>query len=64
MYPQASIKEIWQALKEIAQEVLVSNGRTYGGGLYKLEPKELANIRIYDPPSPLLTIKDCQPELF
>lgn len=35
---------IWQALKSIAPEVLIGEGRVYGGGLYKLEPGELANV--------------------
>ena len=32
---------VWQALNEIPPETLVSSGRTYGGGLHKLEPHEL-----------------------
>jgi hypothetical protein len=32
---------VWKALNEIPTETLVSSGRTYGGGLHKLEPKEL-----------------------
>lgn len=31
-------------LNSIPDEHLVSNGRNYGGGLYKMEPKELANV--------------------
>jgi adenine-specific DNA-methyltransferase len=35
---------LWQALNEIAPETVMGEGRVYGGGLHKLEPKELANI--------------------
>ena len=35
---------IWQALSSVTAEHLVSQGRTYGGGLHKLEPGELANM--------------------
>ena len=31
-------------LSDIAPEVLMGEGRVYGGGLYKLEPGELLNI--------------------
>jgi adenine-specific DNA-methyltransferase len=37
-------RRIWKALNSIAPEVLMGEGRVYGGGLYKLEPKELTNI--------------------
>ena len=32
---------VWKALNGIPPETLVSSGRTYGGGLHKLEPREL-----------------------
>ncbi len=38
-----SLKNIWEALNKISAESLLSEGRVYGGGLHKLEPKELAN---------------------
>ncbi|MCL4512153.1 MAG: class I SAM-dependent methyltransferase [Bacteroidetes bacterium] len=38
-----SLKKIWEALGRISAGSLVAEGRVYGGGLHKLEPKELAN---------------------
>jgi len=35
---------VWRALSSVTSESLIGHGRTYGGGLYKLEPKELANL--------------------
>jgi adenine-specific DNA-methyltransferase len=37
---------VWQLLSRIGPELIRSCGRVYGGGLYKLEPKELANIPV------------------
>jgi hypothetical protein len=39
-------RAIWEALSSITAEKLVGEGRVYGGGLYKLEPKELCNVRL------------------
>jgi hypothetical protein len=55
LYPkgrlQAALKEhpelqarIFEALQRITPAQLVSQGRVYGGGLHKVEPKELAHI--------------------
>ena len=54
LYPKSSfakqfkdktvLAEIWRSLNEIPPETLVSSGRTYGGGLHKLEPRELMQI--------------------
>jgi hypothetical protein len=38
------IRRVWNDLNEIAPELLLGEGRVYGGGLHKLEPKELANV--------------------
>ncbi|MCI0692493.1 N-6 DNA methylase [candidate division KSB1 bacterium] len=54
LYPKPSLKKmiderpellrtIWQNLNEIPVEVLIGEGRVYGGGLHKMEPRELAN---------------------
>jgi len=37
-------KAAWKALSSVASESLIGHGRTYGGGLHKLEPRELANL--------------------
>jgi adenine-specific DNA-methyltransferase len=57
LYPRASLERfirrdaerarlVWQLLSCIGADVLRDCGRVYGGGLYKLEPKELANIPV------------------
>lgn len=38
------IRDVWKVLNKIAPNQLLEEGRVYGGGLYKLEPKELANV--------------------
>jgi hypothetical protein len=42
------ISKIWEVLKEVPAEVLLGEGRVYGGGLYKMEPRELANLPAED----------------
>lgn len=37
-------KKVWQALSQISVDTLLDEGRVYGGGLHKLEPKELGNV--------------------
>ncbi len=37
------LKTVWEALTDISPHSLVGEGRVYGGGLYKMEPRELAN---------------------
>ena len=38
------LNAVWRSLNEISSEKLVSGGRTYGGGLHKLEPRELMQL--------------------
>lgn len=38
------LRAVWRALNSIKAEALLGSGRVYGGGLHKLEPKELANV--------------------
>ena len=37
-------RRVWEFLNGIDAATLLGEGRVYGGGLYKLEPKELANV--------------------
>lgn len=39
-----TLKKVFDLLKEIRSQDLLENGRVYGGGLYKIEPKELLNV--------------------
>jgi hypothetical protein len=38
------LPRIWSALNRLPVDVLVQEGRVYGGGLYKLEPRELSRL--------------------
>jgi len=40
----ALLTRIWAWLNDLSPSTLLGEGRVYGGGLYKLEPKELANV--------------------
>ena len=37
-------RRVWEFLNSIDAKTLLGEGRVYGGGLYKMEPKELANV--------------------
>jgi hypothetical protein len=37
------LRTVWQVLNEIPADVLMGEGRIYGGGLHKIEPNELGN---------------------
>lgn len=39
-------RKVWEILNRIAPETMLAEGRVYGGGLHKLEPKELANVPV------------------
>lgn len=38
------LRRIWEVLNQLPPERLLGEGRVYGGGLHKLEPRELANV--------------------
>lgn len=40
------IRRVWEALNRVSPEALLGEGRVYGGGLHKLEPKELSNLPV------------------
>lgn len=40
----SSIYKIWEMLKSISGNLIEEEGRVYGGGLKKIEPKELAKV--------------------
>jgi hypothetical protein len=55
LYPQGRLRDalnaqpelqarVFEALKRIRPSEVISEGRVYGGGLHKIEPKELAQI--------------------
>ena len=44
------LRDIWQRLNEIDPQTMIAAGRTYGGGLHKIEPRELAALPLEDFP--------------
>ena len=48
-------RQLWRFLNDICPESILDEGRVYGGGLHKLEPKELGNV-------PASAIADLLPE--
>ena len=55
LYPKGSLRErlnespplkrkVWEFLNSIESQQMLSEGRVYGGGLHKLEPKELGRV--------------------
>lgn len=60
------IRTVWQFLNEIEPEELIGHGRVYGGGLHKLEPKELRGVSAEEliPKIPEIGPLHHQPTLF
>ena len=66
LYPKGVLREaiennpaittkVWNILKTITTKDLESEGRVYGGGLKKIEPKELSNVKCHQLAELLLT---------
>jgi predicted RNA methylase len=45
-YNPSLLREIWHRLNRLCPESMLGEGRVYGGGLHKLEPKELGNVDV------------------
>lgn len=41
----AMLRAVWHALRNISADELENEGRVYGGGLKKIEPGELSNVK-------------------
>ena len=52
----ALLRRIWESLNNLRIDLILGEGRVYGGGLLKLEPRELGNVNA-------TTIVDSVPEL-
>lgn len=50
------VRGVWELLKNIRPESLMSEGRVYGGGLHKMEPKELAKVSAREISTLLMTL--------
>ncbi len=37
-------RQVWMLLNDISPQIMLGEGRVYGGGLHKLEPRELGNV--------------------
>jgi adenine-specific DNA-methyltransferase len=46
VYDTKFIESVWRQLNDIPCNEVMDQGRVYGGGLHKIEPKELGNILI------------------
>ncbi|HDL01411.1 MAG TPA: SAM-dependent DNA methyltransferase [candidate division Zixibacteria bacterium] len=45
---QILLKELIRALNQITGKVMLDEGRVYGGGMHKIEPKELGNVPVVE----------------
>ncbi len=54
--------ELLRLLNRIAPDTLKQNGRSYGGGLHKVEPSELLHLPLHDVP-PWLAAISAEPQL-
>ena len=41
-------KQLFKALNEITTKAMLDEGRVYGGGMYKMEPRELATVPVVE----------------
>jgi adenine-specific DNA-methyltransferase len=41
---QSLLRRVWELLNRLSPTTLLGEGRVYGGGLHKLEPRELGNV--------------------
>jgi adenine-specific DNA-methyltransferase len=57
------LRETWSVLNALDPEKLLGEGRVYGGGLHKMEPKELGNASAEGVVA-LLTQPSGEPQLF
>ena len=59
LYPEPALKnalernprlasKVWEILNEISPEAMIEEGRVYGGGMYKMEPRELAKVPVQE----------------
>jgi adenine-specific DNA-methyltransferase len=51
----SALRRIWTILNRLSPDRFLEQGRVYGGGLHKLEPRELANVRVPEIAALLLT---------
>lgn len=62
------LRQVWEVLNNICRNSIVGEGRVYGGGLHKLEPRELGNVdatAIVDTAPEIQTkLEPTQPSLF
>jgi adenine-specific DNA-methyltransferase len=42
----SALRQVWSLLRGLAPDRLLGEGRVYGGGLHKLEPRELAHVGV------------------